>query len=263
MKPENELALIIAFYLSKFDRDGLRNLGYSTFNEAYRDIEKKLGVKATSLKNRRDEFDPIHDNERVGWYQRPMSPSRVRIVQQLGTISEPTLRGIVLDILAGERSTSEIILKSIHEKAEPYRDRGGKKRKFVLRGPTGKKAEELFMRDFGEQKAPFDGTLHDCRDLGAGYDFRVSQGDSEKFIEVKGLDGYTGGVVLTDKEWRTAEQKEANYCLVIVSGIANSPKLMYIFDPFRKFNPRRNITTTVAVSWSVPQHQIYQLTGRT
>ena len=109
MKRENELALIIAFYLSKYDREGLGNLGYANFNKAYRDIEKKIGVKATSVKNRRDEFDPVHDNERVGWYQRPMSPSRVRIVEQFSSMSEPTLRSIVLDIINKQNDISEVI----------------------------------------------------------------------------------------------------------------------------------------------------------
>jgi len=256
MKTENELALIIAFYISKFDRQGIENLGYTTFNAAYKDIERKLGVKATSLKNRRDEFDPIHENERVGWYQRPMSPSRVRIVEQFSSISEPTLREIVLDIISGERDTSKAVIEKLRETTRNPETKRRRGHKFVLRGPTGRKAEELFIKNFREGNTPFHGKLEDCRDFGTGYDFKIASGDSEQFIEVKGLDGYTGGILFTDKEWRTAEQKANDYCLVVVSGLAGSPRLDYFLHPFKQFSPQRGLSTQITVSWSVPRSQL-------
>lgn len=255
MKKENELALIIAFYISKYDKQGIRNLGYSTFNEAYRDIEEKIGVKATSVKNRRDEFDPIHDNERVGWYQRPMSPSRVKIVEQFSSMTEPTLRGIVLDILKRDESLSEIISESLRRVSENL---SKKKAKFILRGPTGKKAEELFIEEFNCGRISFGSQLKDCRELGVGYDFMITNDKSEtRYAEVKGLDGYTGGVVLTDKEWRIAGEKGENYFLVIVSGVTGKPKFRYFKNPAQLFMPKRNISTTITVSWNIPQKQIF------
>lgn len=256
MKQENELALIIAFYLSKYDRAGLENLGYDTFNEAYRDIEKKIGVKVTSIKNRRDEFDPIHDNERVGWYQRPMSPSRVRIVEQFSSMSEPTLRGIVLDIINKRGDVSKMlpdVLKKVSERQSK------KIRKFVLRGPTGKRAEELFVAEFNSGKTDFEGQLLDCRDLGKGYDFQIDKKiGGHNYIEVKGLDGYTGGVVFTDKEWQTACGEGVDYCLVVVSGIADNPKFSYYKNPANTFVPKRNISATISVSWNISEKQIFK-----
>lgn len=256
MKRENELALVIAFYLSKYDRIGLKNLGYITFNAAYRDIEKKIGVKTTSIKNRRDEFDPIHDNERVGWYQRPMSPSRVRIVEQFSSMSEPTLRGIVLDIINKRGDILEIlpnVLKKVYEKQSE------KIKKFVLRGPTGKRAEELFTAEFNSGKTDFEGQFHDCRDLGVGYDFRIDKKLGEhNYIEVKGLDGYTGGVVFTDKEWGIACEKGPDYYLVVVSGIAGNPKFSYHRNPANTFVPKRNISANISVSWNIPEKQIFK-----
>jgi len=254
MKRENELALVIAFYLSKYDRAGLKNLGYVNFSDAYRDIEKKIGVKATSVKNRRDEFDPIHDNERVGWYQRPMSPSRVRIAEQFSSMSEPTLRGIVLDIINKQGDVSEVILDVLKEVSEK---KYGGKRRFILRGPTGRRAEELFLSRFHSGKADFEGQLKDCRDLGMGYDFEIIKNEGEhNFIEVKGLAGYTGGVVFTDKEWLTACKKGENYHLVVISGIVNNPKFSYYRNPAKVFVPKRTISTSILVSWNIAQKQI-------
>ena len=74
MKPKNKLALIYSYYLSRFDTAALKNLGFNTWNEAYLFASNKLDVNKHSVKNWRDEFDPIH-GFRAGWYQRPMSPS--------------------------------------------------------------------------------------------------------------------------------------------------------------------------------------------
>lgn len=256
MKKENELALIVAFYISKYDKNGLKNLGYVTFNDAYRDIERKIGVKATSIKNRRDEFDPIHDNERVGWYQRPMSPSRVRIVDQFSSMSEQTLRGIALDIINKRGDVFEVMPNILKEISEKKYDRKGK---FILRGPTGRRAEEIFLSSFNSNKTDFKGQLKDCRDMGLGYDFEITENAREQnFVEVKGLDGYTGGVVFTDKEWRTASIKGDMYYLVVVAGVSGNPKFYYLQNPAARLNPKRNINTSITVSWSVPQSQIME-----
>ncbi|MDD5079749.1 MAG: DUF3883 domain-containing protein [Candidatus Omnitrophica bacterium] len=255
MKKENELSLIIAYYISRYDRAGIRNLGYATFVGAYRDIGKRLGIKASSISNMRDEFDPIHDNNRVGWYQRPMSPSRCRIVEMFSSISEPTLRDIVRDVIKGEQSVSNT-LSELLEKATLFPD--GKKRKQILRGPTGRKAEQLFENSFHKGLTPFAGEFIDCRDLGEGYDFRINMDDGEVFIEVKGLDGYTGGVVFTDKEWRIAGTKGDRYYLVVVAGISDKPKFYYVQNPVLKCLPRRNISTSINISWNIPQNQIME-----
>lgn len=253
MKKQNELALIIAYYLSKYDKAGFQNLGYASFTDASKDIGKKLRVKASSVQNWRDEFDPIHSNNRVGWYQRPMSPSRVRTVELFSSISEPTLRGIVKDIIEGKES----LPNAISEVDKVSGGKTDKKRKFILRGPTGKKAEELFIGCFRAGESPLSGILKDCRDMGVGYDFEINKRDSENYyVEVKGLDGYTGGIVFTDKEWRTACEKGDLYYLVVITGISESPDFSFYRNPAAKFEPNRNISTTITVSWNVTQKQM-------
>ena len=55
MKENNYYALITAYYLSRFDKKGLENLGYGSWKEAFSDIENKLDVKSTTIKNMRDD----------------------------------------------------------------------------------------------------------------------------------------------------------------------------------------------------------------
>lgn len=261
---KNELALVIAYYISKYDRIAIGNLGYKTFNQAYRDIEARLGVKASSLKNRRDEFDPIHENARVGWYQRAMSPSRVRIVQQFGELSEPALRSIVNDILS-HRTETLASLQLVFEKnggghkGPPARRIRLKPALYVPRGPTGRRAEEIFIKHFHTGTTPLSGAIEDYREQGLGYDFLVIDNESRRYVEVKGLDSTIGGICFTDKEWTVAMQEGESYFLVVVSDIGRSPVLSFIQNPGSCLSPRKHISQVVSVSWSLSTSQLPQI----
>ena len=98
MKENNILALIVAYYLSKYN-NAYHSLDYSTHNEAHKSIGSILDVKPRTISNMRDEFDPIHNNERVGWYQRELRPSRSRVVETFQNSSETELHNVVLSIL--------------------------------------------------------------------------------------------------------------------------------------------------------------------
>ena len=65
-----------------------------------------LGVNLNSVKNMRDEFDPLHDNLRAGWYQRPLRPSRAKVVESFQHLSEEELRDVVLEILTNPEFVS-------------------------------------------------------------------------------------------------------------------------------------------------------------
>jgi hypothetical protein len=67
-----EKQIVAGLFLSKFDRAGLKALGFSNFNEAFNAIGFALGAKPASIKNYRDEFDPIFSSRRKGWHKRPM-----------------------------------------------------------------------------------------------------------------------------------------------------------------------------------------------
>jgi hypothetical protein len=93
----------------------------------------------------RDEFDPLHDNPRVGWYQRPLRPSRAKVVESFQDLSEEEIRDVVLEILTNpEFAASEDFSDVVTPIAKREKKRKGKPF-FIVRGPTGRRAEEHFM----------------------------------------------------------------------------------------------------------------------
>lgn len=253
MDDSHKLALIIGFYLSKYDRKGVSALGYSTFAEAFEDSSRCLKVKRNTIKNMRDEFDPVHSNTRVGWYQRALRGSRVRVVELFDGLSFEAMTDFILDILkrSDYRASPDVvrILKCIDE-----RDDRRPQRVFVPRGITGSKAEDCFIRWFQEGMLGFKGNLIDRRDEGCGYDFLIV-GESEHLIEVKGIAGNSGGILLTDKEWQTARD-HPNYIIFIVYDLDVDPQWAIINNPGQTLRPSKNIRTTVQINWHVPALQL-------
>lgn len=251
MEENHKLGLYVSYYLSRFNDIAYSNLGYGNMLETHNRIGKILSVPANTVKNWRDEFDPLFGH-RAGWYQRPMIQSRLRVVEALEDLDEISVRAIVLDILKGNTLKNEFEqLISIVSEKEPSLETGN----FILRGPTGKKAEDFFIKYFNENKTPFLGKLIDCRDFGCGYDFRV-EGYETVYIEIKGLFGDTGGVLFTNKEWQVANDKRDLYYLCLIKNIDSQPTLQFIVNPANKLKPRKNIQTVIQVSWSVSEKDL-------
>lgn len=252
MTDGSRLALIVAFYLSKFDATGLERLGYSTFKQAYSDIGQQLGVKPQSVKNKRDDFDPFFSNDRVGWYQRALGPSRFKTMRLLDDLSFDALTGLVIDVIKDPayRQSSEImevlgtLKKERHEKG-----------RFIPRGKTGRMAEELFKEWFDKGETPFHGTIEDRREDGCGYDFLIRDENVEQFVEVKGLADRTGGVLFTDKEWQMARDN-TEYNLALFVDLCGTPELRVFNNPSVLFSPNRTVNLTVRVGWQVTATQL-------
>lgn len=257
MRRENECALVIAYYLSKFDTEGLERLGYNHFNTAFQDVGQRLGVNPNSVKNMRDEFDSLHLHRR-GWHQRPLRPSREAVVEAFEHLSEPAFRSVVKDLVESTafRESGEIntILQSIREREE-----AGERSiaAYASRGRTGEKAETTFVDLFYKDATPFRGTLHDRRQDGAGYDFEVESEWNTILVEVKGIADRVGGIRMTDKEWRIAEITGERYFLVVISNLNEEPELRFVRNPYRELAPQRHIATSVTVSWDIPPRQLF------
>ena len=99
MKESNYLSMIVAYYLSKFNEKAYEELGLGNRTESHKAIGNILGVNKNTVKNMRDEFDPLHDNPRSGWHQRPLRPSRQKIVELYQDLEESELRDLVIGIL--------------------------------------------------------------------------------------------------------------------------------------------------------------------
>jgi len=252
MKPQNELALIVGYYLSRMNKEGYSVLGYKTFSEATIKIGEILGVKKNTIKNMRDEFDPYHQNDRVGWL-RELRGSRLKILKTFQETDDETLLEIVKEILNNKEFEKTEEYKDIHSL---FNEKEHDKIKtnnpiFILRGPTGRAAEIFFIEYFKNTGLPISGELIDCRDLGVGYDFEIQNNEGKLFVEVKGLASNDGGVLFTNKEWQTALNYREKYCLIIVKNVSSTPEIKIIQDPASQFNPKKNIRTVLQVSWSL------------
>ncbi len=257
MEDNHKLGLYVSYYLSRFDEQAYQNLGFGNQLETHNKIGEILSINPHTVKNWRDEFDPLFGH-RVGWYQRPLSPSRVRVVNALEDLDELQVRGIVNDILSGKikrnKDEEEHLLSVASDETKSKSTP-----KFILRAPTGKAAEIFFMNYYSENKFPADGKLIDCRDLGVGYDFRIEKADKKTFVEVKGLSDFSGGVLFTNKEWTVAKSEGENYFLCVVSNLNEKAEIIFIQNPAEKLSPKINIYTTIQISWSVTQNQLAEL----
>lgn len=243
-------AIIISYYLSRFNYEAVNNLGYQTWKDAFEDLSEKLQINKHTIKNWRDEFDPFHGH-RAGWHQREARKTISNIISQFELLEEYDIRQIVEEIINGNRiDLPEIDNSETEFNSNPI---------FILRGPTGKKAEQFFIEYHGINDLPIAGELIDTRDLGCGYDFEIKSGSKVHFIEVKGLATITGGILFTNKEWETAKKERENYTVCLISNIIESPKISFINDPFAKLNPIKNIIQTVQVQWSVSNNDLQRI----
>ncbi|MNN01852.1 hypothetical protein D3C81_1144820 [compost metagenome] len=201
----------------------------------------------------RDEFDSVHDNGRAGRYQRELRPSRASVVQKFQNMPEEDLREVILELFNSKfLLTSEF--KEISDKISDKKD----ERAFVLRGPTGKKAEEIFIAYHEKFQSPIPGQLVDTREQGCGYDFEIREGDCVCFIEVKGINGEKGGISFTNKEWQLAKKEKEKCYLVVVNNLAEGAKINIINNPASKLSVNKDIFLTIGVNWTVNYTSIRQ-----
>src|SRR5688500_10937359 len=88
-------ALIIGYAMRRLDVQYLRYRKVKSWRAAYEEAAQGLVVRASSIKNLRDEFDPFHSNKRRGWHRRPMKPSRLRVLGDLKDVSDDALMALV------------------------------------------------------------------------------------------------------------------------------------------------------------------------
>ncbi|KYG27727.1 DUF3883 domain-containing protein [Alkalihalobacillus trypoxylicola] len=261
MENNHKLALIISYYLSRFDKTALINLNYDTNTQAFQEIGETLKVKPNTIKNMRDEFDPLHPNSRKGWYQRELRPSRLEVLERYSHFSEDALTEVVKDILrdyASNSSIKENIQTYINDIENDDVVKETSNHTYTTRGITGKKAEELFEVFFREGEIEgLTGDLIDRREDGCGYDFEMEESPFYVF-EIKGLLVKHGGILFTDKEWSVAKKFGKRYYLIVINNIAESPSVTIIRNPYECLNPSKSVYTSIDVNWSVKSNQIFK-----
>jgi hypothetical protein len=256
MLPQNVRALVVAFYLSRHDHEAYAALGFGNVGKTHGEVARRLGVKETTLKHMRDEFDGHTDNSRAGWYQSPLSRSRLAVAHLLGEMDEPDLRAVVLGLLgAGPVEGIEVI-----EAVTTYMPEGSPDRSY--RHETGRRAEEVFQGHHARTGLPVAGTLRDRRDQEAGYDFEIERGGAPSvYVEVKGVRGRDGGLQFTGREWATATREGTRYVLALVTEVGGVPEVLLLADPARVLAARQRLEAVLRVRYDVGSSDVRRAVG--
>lgn len=91
----NRKTSIIAYYLSKYNRDAIHALGYDTYISAFNGISTRFGKSQNYIKLRRDEFDVFMSGDRKGWRNREPAAVVMRMHQNLKNFTFEDLTTIV------------------------------------------------------------------------------------------------------------------------------------------------------------------------
>lgn len=248
----NFIGLYVSYYLARFNDKAYSNLGYGSQGDTHIKVGEILGVKPATIKNWRDEFDPLFGH-RAGWYQRPMSRSRLAVVNALADLDESTIYELVKDILSKYYQLEDSEIKQLENIVSDGDVKSKRDIVYVPRGITGRSAEEFFISEFTTGKLPFEGKLKDCRDLGIGYDFSIESKTKTIYVEVKGRDGDEGGLLFTNKEWQVAKRIGEDYYLCLISNVSALPQIQILQNPAGRIEAEKYVYTTIQVSWTISQ----------
>src|SRR5664280_3225467 len=104
-----EKLILASLFLSKYDSIGLKRLGFESFIEAFNVIGYALGGKPASIKNYRDEFDPLFPNRRKGWHKRATRDYCLKVFNQYKDLDLEAFSGLVRSFVGyDENAWSEL-----------------------------------------------------------------------------------------------------------------------------------------------------------
>lgn len=237
--------VLAGLYLSKFDKNALSALGFTSFTEAFNTLGYGLGGKPLSIKNYRDEFDPIFPNPRTGWKNRGRRDYCMKLEEQYRELSFQDFTSLIASFIGGSEPATDN-MQPDQENLNPS--------SFAKRLMTGKAAERYF-----QAKQPliqeFKGfELEDTTEQGCGYDFRLwpKTGSEFKAIEVKGMSEQNGRLTLTSKEYESAARLTDRFYLFIVKNFRDKPFHEIHANPVAGPLPfERKERLVVQVTWSV------------
>lgn len=240
-----EKLILSGLYFSKFDLPGVRRLGFESFLEAFNVIGYALGSRPASIKNYRDEFDPLVSNRRKGWHKRPIRKHCLAVFEEYNSLDFDSFTGLIISFLGiDENSWSQ----------NRYTEEPGDfASAFAQRLITGLAAEQYFESVHASVPEFTGYHVENTTRYGCGYDFRLRSDASHKdflAVEVKGLRDQTGSVSLTPKEYDVASALRDRFFLFVVRNFRDSPLHKIYQDPLSgSLNFRRIERVTIQVSW--------------
>jgi len=235
---------LVGLYLSKYDSLGLRKLGFESFVEAFNVIGYALGSKPASIKNYRDEFDPLFPNRRKGWHKRQTRDYCLKVFREYKNLDLESFSGLVKSFVGYD----ENIWSEVQAREEPDESES----QFAKRLITSLAAEQYF-ESIHHTLPEFEGyALENTTRLGCGYDFRLRKETHEDFlaVEVKGLKERTGNLSMTPKEHQLATTLKDRFFLFVVKNFRESPTHEIFQNPLSsRLRFMKNETVAVYTSW--------------
>lgn len=241
-----EKQIVAGLFLSKFDKAGLNTLGFSSFTEAFNTIGFALGAKPASIKNYRDEFDPIYSSQRKGWHKRPLRAYCKAVSERYKNLSLAEFSTLVKSL-----TYSAGALDVLEEKVD---DTTSTDSSFAKRLITGLAAENYFESVHPSLPTLQDYKLENVSRMGCGFDFKLSRNSQPDFlaVEVKGLNDSRGTLSLTEKEHRVAGLLKDRFFLFVVRNFRESPFHNIYPNPLNSnLIFARQEKRVVQVSWSL------------
>ena len=236
-----EKLILSGLFFSKFDKDGLLILGFEGFSEAFNTIALSLNSKSASIKNYRDEFDPFFPNPRQGWRNRPRRQYCINIMDEFNDLDIESFATLLKTeiSLAGD-------IEEIEDKLSFSDDSS-----FAKRLITGQAAERYFESIYKKTSEFQRYNLISATGLGCGFDYKMVN-DSFPFlaVEVKGMRSLNGSIMLTSKEYKTAEFLENRFFLFVVRNFNETPFHTIFQNPLKSsltFDRRESVT--IQESW--------------
>jgi hypothetical protein len=234
-------ALVIGYAMSRLDEDYLAYRGIRSWRGAFDEAARALIIPPSSLKNLRDEFDPVHGNRRKGWHKRPLRPNRQRILEDLKDVGNDALMALVDRIIARDDDATSEAIDSMALLPRPAQN-------VAERLLTGRRAEEYFLAHSEPLIGVRQSDLIDRRIAACGYDFAVID-QSDLAIEVKGLKTANGDLLFTDREWTESRIRLDNYLLVVIGNLDTLPAGRVIRNPSRSLKATCSYQQTITAVW--------------
>jgi hypothetical protein len=242
--PTRQKLILTGLYLSKYDQLGLRNLGLDNFVEAFNVIGYALGSRPASIKNYRDEFDPLFPNRRMGWHKRPTRDYCREVFEEYKGLDIESFTALVKSFFGFDQN-------GWVEPAPMDQETGASA--FAQRLITGLAAERYFESVHTEIPEFAGYSVENTTRYGCGYDFRLrTEPRQEDFlaVEVKGLKEQTGALSMTPKEYDVASALRERFFLFLVRNFRESPSHEIFRNPLSSnLHFRRTERVMVQVSW--------------
>jgi hypothetical protein len=211
--------------------------------EAFNVLGYAMGSRPASVKNYRDEFDPLFPNSRKGWHKRPTRDYCLKVFEEYKSLDIESFSGLVKSFVgydenawSGAQTTEDLF----------------ENESYFARLTTGMAAEQYF-ESVHSSLPEFKGySIEDTTRFGCGYDFRLRTGPQTHFlaVEVKGLKERIGSLSLTPKEHEVAAALKERYFLFVVKNFQDSPFHEIFQNPLSgRLLFTKTSRVTVNISW--------------